>query len=71
MDGIVPLSPTFDHVGPLCRSVRDARLLLDVLVGSPPPDWSIDNDRRLNGARLGIFAAEINQLSEPVIVIYF
>ena len=67
MDGIVPLSPTFDHVGPLCRSVRDARLLLDVLVGSPPPDWSIDIDRRLNGARLGIFAAEINQLSEPVI----
>jgi aspartyl-tRNA(Asn)/glutamyl-tRNA(Gln) amidotransferase subunit A len=29
--GVVPLSPTFDHVGPLCRSVADARLLHDVL----------------------------------------
>ena len=67
MDGIVPLSPAFDHVGPLCRSVRDARLLLDVLVCSPPPDWSIEKDRRLDGARLGVFTEEINQLSEPII----
>jgi aspartyl-tRNA(Asn)/glutamyl-tRNA(Gln) amidotransferase subunit A len=29
--GVVPLSPTFDHVGPLCRCVADARLLHDVL----------------------------------------
>jgi aspartyl-tRNA(Asn)/glutamyl-tRNA(Gln) amidotransferase subunit A len=29
-DGVVPLSPTLDHVGPLCRSVGDAALLYDV-----------------------------------------
>ena len=34
-DGVVPLSATLDHVGPLCRSVGDARILYDVLRGEP------------------------------------
>jgi aspartyl-tRNA(Asn)/glutamyl-tRNA(Gln) amidotransferase subunit A len=29
--GIVPLSTTLDHVGPLCRSVEDAAIVYDVL----------------------------------------
>jgi aspartyl-tRNA(Asn)/glutamyl-tRNA(Gln) amidotransferase subunit A len=32
-DGVVPLSQTLDHVGPLCRSVEDATLLHHVLAG--------------------------------------
>ena len=31
--GVVPLSASFDHVGPLARSVEDVRLLYDVLRG--------------------------------------
>src|ERR1035437_2572826 len=31
--GTVPLAPTFDHVGPLARSVRDAAILLGMLAG--------------------------------------
>jgi aspartyl-tRNA(Asn)/glutamyl-tRNA(Gln) amidotransferase subunit A len=31
--GVVPLSRTLDHVGPLCRSVEDAAVLYDVLRG--------------------------------------
>ncbi len=34
--GVVPLSWTMDHVGPLCRSVNDAAILLDVLRGTTP-----------------------------------
>lgn len=34
--GVVPLSWTLDHVGPLCRSVTDAAILLDVLRGTSP-----------------------------------
>ncbi len=33
-DGIVPLSPTCDHVGPLTRTLQDARIVFDVLKGS-------------------------------------
>ena len=32
-DGVVPLSSTLDHVGPICRSAGDARMLHDVLRG--------------------------------------
>jgi len=34
--GVVPLSFTLDHVGPLARSVRDVGLLLDAITGFDP-----------------------------------
>ena len=33
-DGIVPLSATCDHVGPLTRTVQDARIVFDALKGN-------------------------------------
>ena len=33
LDGIFPLSTTMDHVGPLCRSVADAGIVYDALLG--------------------------------------
>ena len=38
LDGVVPLCPRFDTVGPLCRSVEDAALLLAMLTGAAPVD---------------------------------
>jgi aspartyl-tRNA(Asn)/glutamyl-tRNA(Gln) amidotransferase subunit A len=35
--GIVPLAPTFDHVGPMARTVPDCELLLAGLAGVEPP----------------------------------
>ncbi len=37
--GVAPLSPTFDTIGPLVNSVRDARLMFAALTGAevPPP----------------------------------
>jgi aspartyl-tRNA(Asn)/glutamyl-tRNA(Gln) amidotransferase subunit A len=34
--GVVPLSTTLDHLGPMTRSVADAAILFDVLKGRPP-----------------------------------
>jgi aspartyl-tRNA(Asn)/glutamyl-tRNA(Gln) amidotransferase subunit A len=36
--GTVPLAPTFDHVGPLARSVADAAILLRAVAGRDPLD---------------------------------
>lgn len=36
--GAVPLAPSFDHVGPLARSVPDAAILLGLLAGRDPLD---------------------------------
>jgi aspartyl-tRNA(Asn)/glutamyl-tRNA(Gln) amidotransferase subunit A len=38
MEGVVPLCPRFDSLGPLCRSVEDAALLVAALGGSAVPD---------------------------------
>jgi aspartyl-tRNA(Asn)/glutamyl-tRNA(Gln) amidotransferase subunit A len=50
--GVVPLSRTMDHVGPLCRSVADAAMLYDVLRGRAPED--LPQPRDVQGLRLGI-----------------
>jgi len=39
-DGVVPLSPTLDTVGPLTRTVEDAALLHAILAGVAAPDLS-------------------------------
>jgi len=36
-EGIVPLSTTCDHVGPMTRTVGDARLMFEALIGMPLP----------------------------------
>jgi aspartyl-tRNA(Asn)/glutamyl-tRNA(Gln) amidotransferase subunit A len=38
--GVVPLAPSFDHVGPLARSTADVAILLDALAGRDPLDPS-------------------------------
>ncbi|MBP7001048.1 amidase [Amaricoccus sp.] len=38
LDGATPLRPGFDTVGPLCRSVEDAGLMLAALSGGPAAD---------------------------------
>jgi aspartyl-tRNA(Asn)/glutamyl-tRNA(Gln) amidotransferase subunit A len=39
LKGVVPLAPRFDTVGPLCRNVEDAALMLGALEGCDTPDW--------------------------------
>jgi aspartyl-tRNA(Asn)/glutamyl-tRNA(Gln) amidotransferase subunit A len=62
LDGVVPLCPRFDTVGPLCRSVEDAAELLSVLTGTPAPDLA---GARLGGARLLVLEG-LGPVTEPV-----
>jgi aspartyl-tRNA(Asn)/glutamyl-tRNA(Gln) amidotransferase subunit A len=34
--GVIPLAASFDHVGPMARTVEDAALMLQVMTGAPP-----------------------------------
>ncbi len=66
-EGVVPLSWSLDHVGPLTRSVGDAWLLYDVMRGAPrfvPPG------RRALPARpprLGVLGGYFTELLEPAV----
>ena len=42
MDGVYPLCPSFDTVGPLARTVAEAATLWSVLSGRPVPDPRLD-----------------------------
>ncbi len=50
-DGVVPLSTTMDHIGPLCRSVEDAGIMYDALRGETSTLSSAGDPRAL---KLGI-----------------
>ena len=62
--GVVPLSWTLDHVGPLCRTVEDAAIMLGVIAGydeqdpstadTPVPDYTSAFRMQASKLRLGI-----------------
>lgn len=58
LDGVVPLAWSFDHGGPIARSVADAILVHDVLSGAP------DAVERLERPRFGV-ARELMDRADP------
>jgi aspartyl-tRNA(Asn)/glutamyl-tRNA(Gln) amidotransferase subunit A len=59
-DGVIPLATSLDHVGPLCRCVEDAAIMLEVLTGagsrsrrSPNPS-ARHLSSGVNGMRIGV-----------------
>lgn len=62
--GVIPNSHTFDHCGPLARSVEDCAIALQVIAGFDPrdggslareiPDYRVALSRGLNGLRIGV-----------------
>lgn len=64
LTGVVPLITSFDTVGPLCRTVEDAALLLGALEGAPAPD--LRNPRPVKGLRLGALQTVVLDAMEEV-----
>ena len=62
--GVMPLSWSYDHVGPLARTVRDAALMLGAIAGPDPldattsrrpvPDYVAALEGPVGGLRLGV-----------------
>lgn len=61
--GVIPLSWTLDHAGPMARTVADTALLLQAMtgpdpkdpstIGQPPLDFSLSPTEGLKGKRIG------------------
>ena len=68
-EGVVPLSTTLDHVGPLCRSVEDAALLYDVLLGAATP--APLQPRAVRGLRIGVLRGYFTSLLDPQVAAGF
>jgi aspartyl-tRNA(Asn)/glutamyl-tRNA(Gln) amidotransferase subunit A len=69
VDGVVPLSNTLDHVGPICRSVDDAAIVHHVISGVSNP--APITRRELRGLRLGIPRPYFFALLDPAIAARF
>ena len=75
--GVVPLSWSLDHIGPMCRTVEDAALLLQPIAGYDPldtnsieaaiPDYAKAMQRKVSTLRLGIPRAVFYETLDPEI----
>lgn len=67
LDGVVPLSRTLDHVGPIVRCVNDAWLLYRVMAGETnPPSLADDVVARSERLRVGVPVDYVNPLDPGV-----
>lgn len=66
--GVVPLSRTLDHVGPLARSVEDAAIVYDVLQGAAT---EAPRPRHAKGPRLGVPREYFLSLLDPQVASSF
>jgi aspartyl-tRNA(Asn)/glutamyl-tRNA(Gln) amidotransferase subunit A len=65
LQGVVPLSSSLDHAGPICRSVADARALFDILSGySGPTDSTLCT---ASGLRFGVIRGYFSALLDPAV----
>ena len=75
--GVVPLSWSLDHVGPMCRTVADVALLLQPIAGHDPldansvaasvPDYTRALRQKVSTLRLGIPRAVFYETLDPEI----
>jgi aspartyl-tRNA(Asn)/glutamyl-tRNA(Gln) amidotransferase subunit A len=76
--GIIPLSVTVDHVGPIARTVEDAALLMQAIAGYDPddiastpaqaPDFVAAIGRNVGNLRVGVVRTPFFEGVEPELV---
>src|SRR5215469_5585570 len=74
--GVMPLSDSLDHTGPITRTARDAALMLNVIAGydpndatssrEPVADYAAGLGGDLKGMRIGVIRELTTGVSEPV-----
>jgi aspartyl-tRNA(Asn)/glutamyl-tRNA(Gln) amidotransferase subunit A len=69
--GIVPLSRTMDHVGPMCRSVEDAAILYEILVARANAPTPQRDARDARGTRVRVLRGYFSALLDPQVASSF
>lgn len=80
LHGVIPLSWTLDHLGPLTRTVRDAAIVLQAIAGydprdpesvdTPVPDYLADIERGARGMRVGVPKQDWRAVDERIAGLY-
>lgn len=75
--GVLPLSWSMDHVGPMARTVEEVALALQIMAGTDPdddstsekpvPDYATDLQGRLKGLKIGVQHAWFGESLEPTV----
>jgi aspartyl-tRNA(Asn)/glutamyl-tRNA(Gln) amidotransferase subunit A len=67
LEGVVPLSPSFDHVGPMARTAIDCALMLEVMAGSRYAGRFTKAARKsAKGMRVGVSEFHLRDLDAAV-----
>ena len=69
--GVVPLSTTLDHVGPICRTVADAAIVYGVLRGDSDVAAVGHSARAVRGLRVGVLREYFTTLLDPQVALAF
>jgi aspartyl-tRNA(Asn)/glutamyl-tRNA(Gln) amidotransferase subunit A len=64
LEGVIPLSPSLDHAGPMTKTVEDAALLLKIISDFDPRDCLKEN---MQDIRIGIPMAYVYESLDPVV----
>lgn len=75
--GVLPLSWSMDHVGPMARTVEEVAVALQIMAGSDPeddstsarpvPDYPAELQGRLKGLKIGVQHAWFGENLEPAV----
>lgn len=67
IDGVVPLSPSLDHVGPMARSAAECARMLEAMVGPRAAGRYVPATRRsVRGLRVGISTFHLRDLDAAI-----
>ncbi|MFC5584183.1 amidase [Nitratireductor kimnyeongensis] len=69
LEGVIPLAPSLDHVGPITRTVKDAALLLNAIsaTGRHKPAATALADHDITGVKLGVPVNHFHERLDPEI----
>ena len=67
LEGVVPLSPSLDHVGPMAKTAADCALMLEVMAGSRYAGrFTVATRKSVKGMRVGVSEFHLRDLDTSI-----